>query len=192
MDQNIQLLRQDIRSKKKQTVAANLQLTDAQATKFWPIYDQYTGELIKINDEKYAILKQYADEWGNMTDAQALSLTNRALAVEQKVTELRIKYVPIFSQVVPGTTVATFFQIERRLQGGVGDGHHQARGHAVPGGVADRQRHPNRVRLCEQHLDCRARGRCGSPADEFSRPDVESAFLARWKMDRLQRELRRQ
>lgn len=116
MDQNIQLLRQDIRSKKKQTVAANLQLTDAQATKFWPIYDQYTAELVKINDEKYAILKQYADEWGSMTDEQALSLTNRALAVEQKVTELRIKYVPIFSQVVPGTAVATFFQIERRLQ----------------------------------------------------------------------------
>lgn len=116
MDQNIQMLRQDIRSKKKQTVAANLQLTDAQATKFWPIYDQYTAELVKINDEKYAILKQYADEWGNMTDAQALSLTNRALAVEQKVAELRIKYVPVFSQVVPGTTVATFFQIERRLQ----------------------------------------------------------------------------
>ena len=79
------MLRQDIRSKKKQTVAANLQLTDAQATKFWPIYDQYTAELVKINDEKYAILKQYADEWGNMTDDQALSLTNRALAVEQKV-----------------------------------------------------------------------------------------------------------
>jgi hypothetical protein len=116
MDQNIQLLRQDIRSKKKQTVAANLQLTDSQATKFWPIYDQYTAELAKINDEKYAILKQYANEWGNMTDDQALSLTNRALAVEQKVTELRIKYVPIFSQVAPGTTVATFFQIERRLQ----------------------------------------------------------------------------
>jgi hypothetical protein len=116
MDQNIQMLRQDIRSKKKQTVAANLQLTDAQATKFWPIYDQYTAELVKINDEKYAILKQYADEWGNMTDEQALSLTNRALAVEQKVADLRIRYVPIFSKVVPGTTVATFFQIERRLQ----------------------------------------------------------------------------
>lgn len=116
MDQNIQMLRQDIRSKKKQTVAANLQLTDAQATKFWPIYDQYTAELVKINDEKYAVLKQYVDQWGNMTDEQALALTNRALAVEQKVAELRIKYVPIFSKVVPGTAVATFFQIERRLQ----------------------------------------------------------------------------
>jgi hypothetical protein len=116
MDQNIQMLRQDIRSKKKQTVAANLKLTDAEAIKFWPIYDQYTDELASINNEKYAVIKQYADEWGNMSNDQALSLTHRALAVEQKVAGLRLKYVPIFNQVVPGTTVATFFQIERRLQ----------------------------------------------------------------------------
>ena len=116
LDQNVQLLRQDIRSKKKQMVAANLQLTDTEATKFWPVYDQYTAELVKINDEKYAVIKAYADAWGNMTDAQALDLTNRALGVEQKVTQLRMKYVPIFNKVIPGTKVATFFQIERRLQ----------------------------------------------------------------------------
>jgi hypothetical protein len=116
LDQDVQLLRQDIRSKKKQMVAANLTLTDSEATKFWPIYDQYTAELVKINDEKYAVIKAFADAWGNMTDAQALGLTNRALAVEEKVAQLRIRYVPIFNQAVPGTKVATFFQIERRLQ----------------------------------------------------------------------------
>jgi len=116
MDQNIQLLRQDIRSKKKQMVAANLDLTDAEATKFWPVYDQYTAELVKINDEKYAVIKEYADAWGNLKDDQALSLTNRVIGVEEKVAQLRAKYVPIFNKVIPGTKVATFYQIERRLQ----------------------------------------------------------------------------
>ena len=110
------MLRQDIRSKKKQTIAANLQLTDADATKFWPVYDQYTDELVKINNEKYAVIKEYADAWGTLKDDQALSLTNRALAVDEKVAQLRIKYVPIFSKVVAGSKVATFFQIERRVQ----------------------------------------------------------------------------
>ena len=116
VDRDIQMLRQDIRSKKKQTIAANLKLTDADATKFWPVYDQYTDELVKINNEKYAVLKEYADGWGTLKDDQALSLTNRALAVDEKVAQLRIKYVPIFSKVVAGTKVATFFQIERRVQ----------------------------------------------------------------------------
>jgi hypothetical protein len=116
LDQDIQLLRQDIRSQKKQLVAANLKLTDTEATKFWPVYDQYTADLVKINDEKYALIKEFADSWGTISDAQALSLTNRALAVEKNVADLRIRYVPIFSQAIPGKKVATFFQIERRLQ----------------------------------------------------------------------------
>ena len=59
-DQDIDLLRKDIRSQKKQIIAANLQLTDKEAEKFWPLYDQYTAELVKINDTKYAALKEYA------------------------------------------------------------------------------------------------------------------------------------
>ena len=31
-------MRKDIRSQKKQLIAQNVKLTDAEATKFWPIY----------------------------------------------------------------------------------------------------------------------------------------------------------
>jgi hypothetical protein len=115
-DQDIELLRKDIRSKRKQLIAANLQLTDAESTKFWPTYDQYIGDLVKINNAKYALIKEYADTWGTMTDAQAVSLINRALAVDEQVAQLRIRYVPIFNQVLPGTKTATFFQLDRRIQ----------------------------------------------------------------------------
>ncbi len=37
-NQDLELLRKDIRSQKKQLVAANLKLTDAEATKFWPVW----------------------------------------------------------------------------------------------------------------------------------------------------------
>lgn len=115
-DQDIQLLRQDIRSKKKQLIAANLTLTDAEATKFWPVYDQYTSELVQINNEKYAVIKDYASNWGTMTDAQALGLTKRWMDVEGKVAALRAKYLPIVNGVLPGTKTATFFQLDRRIQ----------------------------------------------------------------------------
>jgi hypothetical protein len=115
MDQNVQLLREDLRSKKKQLIAANLTLTDAEATKFWPIYDQYTAELVQINNEKYAVIQDYVRNWGNMSDTQALDLTKRSLAVDAKVTALRTKYVPIFNGVLPGTKTATFFQLDRRI-----------------------------------------------------------------------------
>jgi hypothetical protein len=50
-----------------------------------------------------------------MTDAQALSLMTRSLAVDDSVAKLRMKYVPIVNKVLPGAKTATFFQIDRRV-----------------------------------------------------------------------------
>ena len=61
-DQDIQLLREDVRSEKKQLIAANLQLTDAEATKFWPVYDAYAAEATKIGDTRLALIKEYAQD----------------------------------------------------------------------------------------------------------------------------------
>jgi alkanesulfonate monooxygenase SsuD/methylene tetrahydromethanopterin reductase-like flavin-dependent oxidoreductase (luciferase family) len=71
---------------------------------------------VKINDQKYALIKEYAEKWGTMTDDQATSLTSRSLSVDEQVAQLRIKYVPIFNKLVPGKTTATFFQLDRRIQ----------------------------------------------------------------------------
>src|SRR5262245_27995625 len=59
-DANIQLMRRDIRAQRKQIVAANMPLTEDEATKFWPLYDRYIGETIKVNDVRYALIKEYA------------------------------------------------------------------------------------------------------------------------------------
>jgi hypothetical protein len=116
LDKDVTLLRQDIRAKKKSLIAANLTLTPDQATQFWPVYDQYTVDLVRINDAKYALIKEYADTWGTITDDQAVSLIKRAIDVDTQVTQLRPKYIPIFNKVVPAKITATFFQIDRRVQ----------------------------------------------------------------------------
>src|SRR5260370_3976938 len=114
-DQDIDLLRKDIRSQKKQIIAANLQLTDTEAEKFWPLYDQYTAELVKINDAKYAAIKEYATNYSTLTDDQAVTLSRQIIGVDQSVAQLRMKYVPMFSKVISGKKTALFFQLDRRL-----------------------------------------------------------------------------
>jgi len=114
-DQDIKLLRQDVRSQKKQLIAENLKLTDTEATKFWPVYDQYSGEMTKIGDQKYVLIKEYAKNFGSLTDEQAQSLTSRSLALDEAVAQLRIKYVPIINKVLPSPKTATFFQMDRRI-----------------------------------------------------------------------------
>ena len=114
-DQDIQLLRQDVRSQKKQIIAANLQLTDAEATKFWPVYDQYTTEASKIGDTRLALIKEYAQTYDTMTDVQAKSLIKRWAATDQSLIALRMQWMPKFEAVLPGKKAALFFQIDRRL-----------------------------------------------------------------------------
>jgi Spy/CpxP family protein refolding chaperone len=113
--QEIELMRKDIRSMRKQLIAANLTLTADQATKFWPVYDQYIAELVKVNNTKYQLLQEYFDSYGTLTAEQADSMTKRLLALDVSVAELRQKYQPTFRAVLPAKETATFFQLDRRI-----------------------------------------------------------------------------
>jgi hypothetical protein len=114
-DGQLALLRKDIRSSKKQLIAANLNLTDAEAAKFWPVYDQYSVDFGKINETRAAIVKEYSDDFGTLTDQQADNLIHRWLGTDIAASELRQKYVPIMRSVLPAKKAATFFQLDRRI-----------------------------------------------------------------------------
>lgn len=116
IDQDIDLLRKDIRSQKKQLIAANVPLTDAEAQKFWPVYDQYTAELVAIHNDKYQLIKEYAQSYDTMTDAQADDWSRRLLKQDADVAALRQKYWSNFRKVLPPKKAALYEQIERRAQ----------------------------------------------------------------------------
>jgi hypothetical protein len=114
-NKDLDLLRSDIRSQRKQIIASNLTLTADEATKFWPVYDQYIGELIKINDRKFALIQQYADNWGKMSNDQSLSFIRDWTNMDIETGQLRQKYVPVVSKILDGKKTATFFQLDRRI-----------------------------------------------------------------------------
>jgi hypothetical protein len=71
-DEDIALLRQDLRAMKMQVIGQNMSLSDTEGQKFWPIYNHYVKDLQEVNNRKYALLKQYAETWATMTDQDAL------------------------------------------------------------------------------------------------------------------------
>ena len=109
------MLRQDLRAKKMQVIGQNLSLSDGEAEKFWPIYNHYVKDLQVVNNQKYDLLKQYAHMWSTMTDQDAVIYVRHWLEVDAEVQALRVKYVPVVNQVLPGKKAATFFQLDRRL-----------------------------------------------------------------------------
>jgi len=114
-DEDIALLRRDLRAMKMQVIGQNMSLSDEQAEKFWPIYNHYVKDLTEVNNQKYALLKQYAEMWATMSDQDALIYVRHWLEADGEAQALRLKYVPVVSQVLPGRKAATFFQLDRRL-----------------------------------------------------------------------------
>ena len=112
---DIDLLKKDLRSQKKQVVASNMNLTDAEAVRFWPVYDRYAAETSKIYDTKLTLFGEYLQTRDIMTAEQAESYLRRRAAVEQESMALKVKYLPEFRKVLSGRQTALFYQIDWRL-----------------------------------------------------------------------------
>ena len=115
-DEDIQMLRKDIRSQRKQIIAANMPLSEAEAEKFWPVYEQYVSDLVKLNGTKYALIKQYVQTKGALSDTEAETAVDQWVGVDQSVAELRRKYIPQFRKVLSAKNTALFYQLDRRVQ----------------------------------------------------------------------------
>jgi hypothetical protein len=113
--QELQMLRHDIREKKKKLIAENLPMTEPEAVKFWAVYDKYSTELKAVNDEKFAMLHSYSQNWSSMSNHDSLIFMRRWLEVDEKVVQLRSQYLPLVSDALPGKKAATFFQLDERI-----------------------------------------------------------------------------
>ncbi len=115
IDADIQLMRQDLKSQKKGIVAENMALTETEATKFWPVYDQYAAELTKVNDSKVTVIKEYAAKYPNLTPEEAQGLVKRWGEADAAAIQLRLKYIPKFQDALKNVKAARFFQLDRRI-----------------------------------------------------------------------------
>jgi Spy/CpxP family protein refolding chaperone len=112
---DVEMLRANLRANRKKLMAQNMNLSADEATKFWPIFDQYRKEAIKPNDERWALIKEYAANYNTMTDAQAQDYMKRATAVDQELLALRLRYVPVFEKIMSAKKIALWYQIDRHI-----------------------------------------------------------------------------
>jgi hypothetical protein len=114
-DKDVALLRTNLQAQAKQIITKNMQFTDSEATAFWPLYDEYTAEVRKVNDTRFGLVKQYAKVYKTMTPGEADSMVRLLADADQTIISLRMQYLPKFEQVLAGTKAALFMQLDRRL-----------------------------------------------------------------------------
>ena len=115
VEKDLALVRKNLRAEKKKLIALNVPLTEAEATKFWPVYDEYALAMSKHYDAFYQVIKDYAANQKTLTDKQAIDMISRWSQIQVDVAQERQKWIPKIEQVIPGKKAALFFQIDRRL-----------------------------------------------------------------------------
>ena len=111
----IELLRSNVRQNKAEIMGAVMQLSAADAAKFWPIYADYTAELTKVNDLRVANIEEYASTYNDLTDQKADELVQRAMQYQKQRAELLTKYYDRMKQALGGVTAARFLLVESQL-----------------------------------------------------------------------------
>jgi hypothetical protein len=114
-DKDVALLRQNLQAESKKLITKNMQLTDSEAAAFWPLYNEYAAEVRKVNDTRFALVKQYAQIYKTMNGQEADSLIRLLAEADEAIISLRLQYLPKFEQALPGTKAALFMQLDRRL-----------------------------------------------------------------------------
>lgn len=112
---DIQLLRSDLQAAKNDVIAHTMQFTDTESAAFWPVYRNYAHDQHTIGDARLRVIMDYAQHYGNMSDATASDLTQRFIGAESKMLALRQDYWPRFEKALGAKRAAKFYQVDNRL-----------------------------------------------------------------------------
>jgi hypothetical protein len=111
---SLDLQRAKLRENKRALIQKAVPLTEEQNKAYWPIYDKYEKELTKLNDQRLALIEDYAKNYETMTDEKAAELIVRAMDFQDKRTQLRRTYLGELKNVLTPKTVARLMQLENQ------------------------------------------------------------------------------
>jgi len=114
-DQVMDQLRSDLQATRADIMAKGMTLDADQAAKFWPLYEQFQQEQDAIIREQLKAVEAYAQNYATLTDAESLAFVNAQLARDQKMHDLRVKWLAKFQTVLPAGQAARAIQLDRRI-----------------------------------------------------------------------------
>jgi hypothetical protein len=112
---NMQLVREKIKTDKKLFIAQNMNLTESEAKVFWPVYENYQKDLAKLVDKTVKLVENYAANYQTMTEEVAKELINGHLVIEGDRVTLMKSYLPKLRKVLPEKKVARYYQLENKI-----------------------------------------------------------------------------
>jgi hypothetical protein len=115
---NLEIAHEKLKADKKLLIAKYMELTEAQAKKFWPVYEEYQQDLQKIDQRLLNILQSYAAAYRtqSLTDEKAQQLLDEWIVIETDDAKRRASYVPKVMKALPPKKAARYLQIENKIR----------------------------------------------------------------------------
>ena len=115
---NLEIVHEKLKADKKLIVSNYMELTESEAKKFWPVYEDYQKDLQKIDQRLLNLLQSYAADHrdNSLTDEKAKKLLDDWIAIEQDEAKRRGAFAPKVLQAVPPKKAARYLQIENEYR----------------------------------------------------------------------------
>jgi hypothetical protein len=118
---DMQALRNAVRADKKAFVASTLNLTDAEAKKFWPLYDGYQRDVDLANRRRNVVLEVLISRDKPFSELYARSLATELIAADEAEIKSRrslhnrlMRGVP--TRILPPKKAARYLQLENKIR----------------------------------------------------------------------------
>ena len=109
------LAKEDLAVQSKKLMLVNMQLTEEEGTKYWPIYDSYFAERSKIMDERMEMYKMIDEKYGSMTDEDADKIADAFFKIENKLSGLEKDTFNTIKKDLSSLRAIQFLQIQRQI-----------------------------------------------------------------------------
>jgi len=116
LDAYVQLLRTDLNKSRSQIISEVMQFDAEQAAAFWPIYKDFQAENDKVGDQIVDLVKQYVENYDNLTNEVADQLATKLFDIEQQRNDIKRKYYTKFKNALDATTAVRFLQVENQIE----------------------------------------------------------------------------
>ena len=109
------LAKEDLAVQSKKVMLVNMQLSEEEGQKFWPIYDAYFAERSKIMDQRVDMYKMIAEKYGSMTDEDAAEIAGTFFNLEDKLSQLEKDTYTKIAEQLSSLRGIQFLQIQRQI-----------------------------------------------------------------------------
>jgi hypothetical protein len=113
---DMQALREAVRADKKAFVASTLQLTPAEAKKFWPLYDAYQRSLDMTNRERNVVVVSLIGSDKPISDLYAKNLASELIAADEAEIKARRTLHNRVMRALPAKKASRYLQLESKIR----------------------------------------------------------------------------